>query len=194
MYFIRSGISKTGHLVTRFLLMCVLVITLNEVAVAETGVVNYQAQLQRVQTLIRANVLNLARTILETEAPPSLPNQQWLQWERQLWVLYQAQRDWQALYARTQQVPPSFPDDIQLEAESWAIVALLASNQGAHARQLIRKHLVSTILGERKKKQLRERVVESYSNQSAFRDANIAMENYQHDYRSQEEEWLLLLL
>ena len=153
---------------------------------------NYDPMLQRVRVLVRANVLGLAQSILENEGPPSLPTQQWLDWERQLWTLYRVRRDWDTLYKRTRQIPPAFPVAIKAEADSVAINASLSNNRGATARSLLRKNLTSADLPELDKRKLRKTLIESYLADSLLFEAGIAMEDYQSDYRSNAEDWLLL--
>ncbi|NKB75861.1 MAG: hypothetical protein GKR96_02175 [Gammaproteobacteria bacterium] len=153
---------------------------------------SYAKQLTRVQVLIRSNVLDLAQRILETQGPPAVPSDNWINWERQLWSLYQSRKQWDMLYKRTLQIPPAFPARIHFEADTLAVSALIAMNKGSKARRLIRKNLSSTFVSELQKKQLRERIIESFLNDDLLLDATIAMEHYQHDYRSQSEDWLLL--
>ena len=153
---------------------------------------SYSGQLSRVQVLIRANVLDLAQKILETQGPPALPNADWINWERQLWSLYESRKKWSKLYQRLSRIPPAFPASIHFEADIKAISASIETDQGAQARRLIRKHLASGLVSEVEKKNLREKTIESFLNDGFLREATTAMEHYQHDYRSQEDDWLLL--
>jgi hypothetical protein len=156
------------------------------------GSESYDPMLQRVRVLVRANVLGLAQSILESEGPPSLPNQQWLDWERQLWTLYRVREDWDGLYERTRQLPPAFPAAIKSEADSEAIYASIADNRGKRARSLLRKNLVSGDIAELDKRKLRKTLIESYLADNLLFEAGIAMEDYQSDYRSSAEDWLVL--
>ena len=152
----------------------------------------HSQQLERVQYLIRANALDLAQWILENQSPPDLPNPEWLAWERQLWALYRLRQDWTALYQRTRQIPPAFPSSIRYESEAMAITALIALNRGRDARKLLRQHLTSSDFSAADKKQHRRQVLESYLDDRLLDEVNIAMQTYQHDYRDQEEQWLIL--
>ena len=149
-------------------------------------------ELLRVRTLIRANVLGLAESILETQGPPILPTSQWLSWERQLWSLYASRDKWQVLFQRTRQVPPSFPPFIRREAGLVAVTALVELQQGLRARQILRGQLLAMESTELAKRKLRKLLVESYLADDLLGDAGIAMQRYQMDYRSQEEDWLFL--
>ena len=148
--------------------------------------------LARVRTLVKANVLDLAERILEEQGPPAVPSREWLGWERQLWSLYRARGKWDALYQRTRQVPPGFPDSIQREADFQAIDAFINLGQGSRARELVRRNLVARELDETERRQLRILTIESYLADDQLNAAGTAMERYQSDYRSQEEDWLIL--
>ena len=50
-------------------------------------------QLQRVRTLVRANALDLALAVLESQSPPAVATDDWIAWERQLWALYKSPSD-----------------------------------------------------------------------------------------------------
>ena len=153
---------------------------------------SYSQKLDRVRVLIRANVLNLAQSILETQGPPAIANDQWLGWERQLWALYETRGEWRKLHQRALQIPPSFPEKLRYEASEKAITALIALGESARARTLARQYLFSPTLSELEKKTLRKKIIESYLDDNLLKDATISMRHYQHDYRSQEEDWLLL--
>ena len=148
--------------------------------------------LQRVRTLIRANVTDLAQQIMEQQGPPMLPGGEWLNWERQLWALYQQRGEWQALYDRVQSIPPAFPTSIRQEAELQSIAALTALGKGAAARHLLRQRLLSARISERDKIPLRKQVIESYLAEGNFVDASLAAKSFHFDYRPQDREWLLL--
>ncbi len=148
--------------------------------------------LQRVRTLIRANVLGLAERILEQEGPALLPNGEWLNWERQLWALYRASGNWQALYDRIQSIPPAFPASVRAEAEAESIAALIALGNGQTARRILRSQLLSTTLSERQKRSLRRQVIESYLADNKLQEANRSAVAFQQDFRPQDKDWLML--
>ncbi len=149
-------------------------------------------KLQRVRTLIRANVLDLAQLILETEGPPSIANKAWINWERQLWKLYRIKGNWQGLYQRSRQIPPAFPERIRKEADVQAIYASIELNDGKKARTLLRKQLLSNDLLEFESRKFRKLLIESYLADDLLTDASVAMRNYQSDFHSEKEDWLLL--
>ncbi len=153
-------------------------------------------ELQRVRTLIRANVLNLARKILEEKSPlatlnQASPTQDWIEWERQLWALYRSQGDWDALYLRTLQIPPSFPIEIRREANIQSADAQIQLNNGDWARRILRKSLLSSGVTEVEKLAIRRMMIAAYMSDNLLREAGITMRKYQADYRTQEPEWLL---
>ncbi len=147
------------------------------------------ADLARVRNLIRANVLGLAREILETRAPALQPTAQWRQWERQLWALYRVQGAWQALYERTRRVPPSFPPPIRRQAALQAIEALIALRRGEAARHLIRQQLPAA--PETYRRQLRQSMISAYLADNLIEEARIALARFRRDYGTWEEDWLL---
>lgn len=149
-------------------------------------------ELLRVQNLVRANVLDLARKILETRGPALQPTPEWLQWERQLWALYRLQGRWQKLYARTQLLPPAFPRDIRQEAQLQAVAALTALHRSSAARSLIRIQLRAADASQQYKRRLRQALIAAYLADDLLPEARIAMENFRRDYGSGETDWLLL--
>lgn len=148
--------------------------------------------LQRVRTLIRANVLDLAQRVMEQQGPPQLPNGEWLNWERQLWALYAAQEKWQPLINRVQAIPPAFPEQIKTEAEQRLVAAYIALGNGNKARTVLRKRLLSPELTERDKRGLRRQVIETYMADGLLPEASVAAATFQADYRAQDNDWLLL--
>ena len=201
--------NKTGLKLARFL--CVPIITL-QLALCLSGVILalpvfsqavaeslYQSNdgklsppLIRVRTLIRANVLDLAQSILESEGPPVLPTVQWIEWERQLWALYRLRNNWTELLDRVVGIPPSFPESIKYEAQVQSVEALIELQRGRDARQILRRLMLKTNVSETDKKALRKSIVESYLADQLLKEATVAMAGFQSDYRSQEEDWLLL--
>ncbi|MGI9310570.1 MAG: hypothetical protein ACR2P7_03430 [bacterium] len=154
-------------------------------------------KLTRVRNLVRANVLGLAREILETQGPPPRANDEWLAWERQLWAVYRAQRQWRRLHARVASIPPSFPAAIRREAARQAIDALNALQQGAPARALIRDQLLAADASAdadnaHHLRHLREALIESYLNDNLLADARIALERFRADYGARGIKWPLL--
>ncbi len=149
-------------------------------------------ELVQVRTLIRANVLGLAESILENQAPPPVPNGAWLNWERQLWALYRVTGQWRQLIDRVQAIPPAFPTSIHEEAERIASEAHLALGEGDQARQILRRHLLSPTVSEYSKIQLRRRIIDSYLREERLDDAITAVRIFQSDYRPQDRDWLLL--
>lgn len=149
-------------------------------------------ELQRVRTLVRANVLDLAQSILETTGPQVQPTQQWLQWEQQLWALYRSRDEWQLLYDRTTQIPPSFPRSIQRSGQIQAVKALIHLQRGTEARAILRRQLLAADIAETDKREFRQSLIESYLADDMLNDAAIAMEKFQNDYRSKDEDWLLI--
>ena len=149
-------------------------------------------RLQRVRTLIQANVLDLASRVMEEQGPPQLPNGEWLNWERQLWTLYASQKNWEALIHRIQGIPPAFPRQIKTEAELQLVAAFIALGDGDKARAVLRSRLLSPGVSERDKRRLRQQVIESYVSDDLLAEANNAATSFQADYRAQDNNWLLL--
>ena len=134
----------------------------------------------------------MARSILETEGPPSLPTQAWLNWERQLWAVYRTTGRWEQLLERIRQIPPAFPDRIHYLADIQSVHAFIELSQGARARVLLRKHLLSNNISDRESRKLRKLLIESFLVDDYLNEAHIAMRHYQSDFRSREQDWLLL--
>ena len=205
--------SKTGLVIARFLFKASVIIaglcsssvfaqsdglsnslatSFDETTNASGSPSHFHGDLARVQTLIKANVLELAESILESQGPPILPNDTWLNWEHQLWTLYRVTGKWEKLYERTRQIPPAFPFQIRSEADYQAILASIELDKGARARALLRKYLLSSGVSDSEKRRLRKLLIESYLVDDYLDEARVSMRNYQSDYRSQEEDWLLL--
>ncbi|MEM7195512.1 MAG: hypothetical protein AAF402_11210 [Pseudomonadota bacterium] len=153
---------------------------------------NHQQELERIQVLVRANVLDLAETLLEEGGPEMEPSKLWRRWQRQLWKLYSVRGKWQELYDSAAAVPRDFPQSIRKEALLHSLDALLALERAKDTRILSREYLLSTELDEVFKQEIRKRVVESYLVEGLEQDARIAMRQFQQDYRSQDPDWLVL--
>ena len=153
-------------------------------------------ELVRVQNLVRANVLGLAQEILETNGPAmdpaTEPTTEWLQWERQLWTLYQVRGQWQKLYERTLELPPALPANLRREAQLLAIKALTALGRRGAARGLIRAQLPATDAPQRHKRRLRQALIATYLADDLLFEARIAMDHFRRDYGAGETDWLLL--
>ncbi len=148
------------------------------------------SDLQMVRTLIKADVLDLAESILENQAPRVLPTEEWLAWERQLWSLYAYRNKWDKLYIRATQVPPSFPESIRNEALDQALNALLEQAKGVEARRMIIRRMVSTQLSLETIRQYRKQIIKSYLSDDLLSDAASSMSNYQREFRYFDEDWL----
>ncbi len=148
------------------------------------------SDLQMVRTLIKADVLDLAESILENQAPRALPTDEWFAWERQIWSLYAYRNKWQELYSRATQVPPSFPKSIRNEALDQAINALLEQSKGTEARNMLIRQMVSTQPSVDTIRQFRKRIIKSYLVDNLLSDAVLSMSNYQREFRYFDEDWL----
>ncbi len=157
-----------------------------------SGRVVADGSLERVRILIQANVLQLARTILETEGPPLRPSRDWFSWERQLWAVYRSAGRWRQLLKRSRQIPATFPERILYQADLQAVRAHIELGQGAQARVLLRKLLLSADTDHEDSRNLRELLVESYLVDGYLSAAHTAMRHYQSDFRSRQQDWLLL--
>ena len=189
---------RLGRLIIPCLLCCASPIAF-ESAIAQPNSVNRELDdpivandLERVRILVQANVPGLARSILETAGPPALPTEAWLNWERQLWAVYRTTGRWEQLLKRIQQIPATFPERIHYQADMQAVRAWIELGQGAQARILLRKRLLSAHGNDRDNRKLRKLLVESYLVNDYLNDAHVAMRYYQFDFRSREAEWLLL--
>lgn len=194
---------KTGSVRARFsFLPLILVIALLIGSVARGQSIDteevdesnrkYSPTLSNIRTLVKANVLDLAQSILENDGPPSLPTIEWLNWQRQLWTLYRVRGNWEKLHQKIREIPPAFPAEIKKEAEIQGIYALIELDRGLRAREILRKRLLSSENSELEKRNLRKLMIESYLSDDLLEDASTAMELHQRDYRSQEQDWLLL--
>ncbi len=149
-------------------------------------------ELARVQNLIRANVLELAQEILETQGPAWQPTMAWLHWERQLWALYRVQGAWRKLHWRAQWLPSSFPQAMRREADLRVIEALTALGRNGEARRLIRQNLLASTTPSRHQRQLRRALIVAYLADDMSADARFAMDNFHQDYGAEDSAWLLL--
>ena len=174
--------------------------------------------LLRVRTLVRANVLGLAQDILENHGPaipeslreaaatvtvtddadaitgPTITDeaQEWLQWQRQLWALYEVSGQWQKLYSRTQNLPRGLPLAARREADLLAIRALSAMQKGAAARRFIRAQFPLAADEIAHERRLRRAVIATYLADDLLADARVAMTAFRRDYGAADTDWLLL--
>ncbi|MCY4313355.1 MAG: hypothetical protein OXD44_06635 [Gammaproteobacteria bacterium] len=148
-------------------------------------------ELRMARTLIKADVLDLAESILENRSPPVLPSDEWLAWERQIWSLYAYRQKWQDLYERAVQVPPSFPESIRNEALDQAAKALVEQARGAEARRLLIRRMVSTQLPVPVIREIRKLIISSYVVDGLLSEAALSMTNYEREFRDSDEDWLI---
>ncbi|MCY4148709.1 MAG: hypothetical protein OXF73_05070 [Gammaproteobacteria bacterium] len=148
-------------------------------------------ELRMARTLIKADVLDLAESILENRSPPVLPSDEWLAWERQIWSLYAYRNKWQDLYERAVQVPPSFPESIRNEALDQAAKALVEQARGAEARRLLIRRMVSTQLPVPVIREIRKLIISSYVVDGLLSEAALSMTNYEREFRDSDEDWLI---
>lgn len=149
-------------------------------------------ELISIQNLVRANVVELAEKTLLTQGPELKPTTEWLQWERQLWKVYQVQEKWYELYQRTQKLPSTFPASIRQEAMLQRAKALTELNQGTAARRLIREQLLITDISKKHKRLFRQALISSFIADDLLEEASAAVTRFNRDYTPDKEEWLLL--
>ncbi len=190
----KTGLSSTRFFVCACSFICLVFWAMPGQAANDHLIIDTPATpaLQRVRTLIRANVLDLAERILEQQGPTLGPNGEWLNWERQLWALYKASGDWQKLYDRLRSIPPAFPPSVIAEAESQSVEALIALGNGKTARRILRRQLLSSEFSERDKRKLRLQVIESYLSDDLLKEANQGANVFLDDFRPQDKDWLML--
>lgn len=158
-------------------------------ALNEQQIRQYDENLTRIRTLVRANVVNLAERLLIEQSPPLMPNEIWFRWQQQLWALYESSQNWQALREATDSVPTDFPTIMRHYALRKHIIALIALGKSEQVRQIIRQQLIINHAKGELVQQLRQSLIESYLKQNMFDDANRAMQLYEIEYRNNSVEW-----
>lgn len=161
----------------------------NTDSLSEQDIQAYQDTLQRIRTLVRANVVNLAQQLLIDESPKTAPTDIWFQWQQQLWALYESTENWTQLQESTAGVPLNFPKHMRQYALFQNIQAQIALGQYQQARNALRRQLQQAINAGESVQQLRQFMIESYLQEQRYDDADIAMQLYENEYRNNDANW-----
>ena len=157
----------------------------------------YAARLDRLQLLVRANLLDLAEQGLLTQPPPpESPLHE--RWQLQLAALYQSQGAWPKLLAQMQAVldlsarSRQPPNRLAEKAELNLAEAYIALGDAPAARAVLRRALVAAEHSAEHRRRLRQKIITSYLAEDSLSALELSIEQFQNDYRLQDAEWRLL--
>ena len=148
--------------------------------------------LKRVEWLQRAGALGLAERVLIEQRPPLDETDQWIEWERRLWRIYQEQRQWPRLAERVTLLPDSLPATFLLEARGIGVEALMQQREYPEARSRLRKLLLADGATAALRADWRRKVFTTYLWADDLVDADVAMLQYQNEYYPDDHAWNLL--
>lgn len=148
--------------------------------------------LDRVDWLQRAGALGLAERMLLDRRPPLVETEQWIEWERRLWSVYQERRHWDVLAARVEDLPQSLPRTFLLEAQGLGVEALMQQRLYPEARARLRALLLTEDVPPSMLADWRRKVFTTYLWNDDLVDADAAMLQYQYDYYPDDHNWNLL--
>ena len=158
---------------------------------------NYEARLERLRLLARANLLELVERRLLTKPPPSWHHAYGV-WQLQLAELYRSRGAWQKLL---DQLQPVIENAVRLErppepwleqAELYIAEAHRELGDPAAARAALRRALLTVGHSDAHRRRLRRQIITDYLAEDALPALELAMQQFQNDYRPQDAEWRLL--
>src|SRR4030067_872666 len=120
---------------TRFLLCTGLLLLLNAPSPASAA---GDDTLERIRVLTKGGATQLALNLLDQYQPADDQTESWMQWEKQRYALYRAQRSWAQLAERAARPPAGLPPEFVRWAKTEAARAHLNASDASGARRVLR--------------------------------------------------------
>lgn len=171
---------------TRFLL-CVGLLFLLQVPLAAHAADN--DTLERIRALTRGGATQLALRLLDQHQPAASQTEAWMQWEKQRYALYRAQRNWASLAERATSLPAGLPPEFIHWAKSEAARARLSASDAPGARRVLRDLLWQEQGSREERAEWRQLVIRSYLIENNVSDALTALQHYREDFQVKSSAW-----
>jgi hypothetical protein len=145
--------------------------------------------LERVQALTNGGATQLALRLLDQNQPPATQTETWMQWEKQRYALYRAQRNWTQLAERATNLPADLPPEFVHWAKTEAARARLRANDAPGARRVLRDLLWQEQGSRDERAEWRQLVIRSYLIENNVGDALTALQKYREDFQVNSPAW-----
>jgi len=171
---------------TRFLLCMGLLIFLQVPRVADAA---DNEALNRIRALTQGGATQLALRLLDQAQPDASQTESWMQWEKERFSLYRAQRNWAQLAERVAKLPADLPTEFVRWAKTEAARAHLNASDADRARSVLRDLLWREQGSPDERAEWRQLVIRSYLIDNNVSDAHTALQQYRADYQVDNPAW-----
>jgi len=171
---------------TRFLL-CASLLFLLQIPLVTHAADN--TELERIQALTKGGATQLALRLLDQSQPAASQTEAWMQWEKQRYALYSAQRNWAMLAERATSLPAGLPPEFVHWAKAEAARARLRASDPEGARRVLRDLLWREQGTPDERSDWRQLVIRSYLIESNVSDALTALQQYREDFQVKNPAW-----
>jgi hypothetical protein len=171
---------------TRFLLCAGLLLLLNAPSPASAA---DDDTLERIRVLTKGGATQLALNLLDQFQPAADQTESWMQWEKQRYALYRAQRSWARLAERAASPPAGLPPEFVRWAKTEAARAHLNASDAPGARRVLRDLLWREQGSRDERAEWRQLVIRSYLIENNIGDAHTALLQYRADFQANSPAW-----
>jgi len=171
---------------TRFLLCAGLLLLLNAPSPASAA---DDDTLERIRVLTKGGATQLALNLLDQFQPAADQTESWMQWEKQRYALYRAQRSWSQLAERAASPPAGLPPEFVHWAKTEAARAHLNASDAPGARRVLRDLLWREQGSRDERAKWRQLVIRSYLIENNVSDAHTALQQYRADFQANSPAW-----
>lgn len=180
----RAGAVLRGG--TRFLLCIGLLFFLQAPSIARAA---DNDALERVRALTKGGATQLALRLLDQYQPAATQTESWMQWEKERYALYRAQRNWAQLAERATSPPVGLPTEFVRWAKTEAARARLNASDTQGARRVLRDLLWQEQGSRDERAEWRQLVIRSYLIENNVGDAQTALQQYRADFQVNSPAW-----
>lgn len=145
--------------------------------------------LERVRALTKGGATQLALRLLDQHQPATNQTEAWMQWEKERYALYRAQRNWTQLAERVTSLPADLPPEFVHWAKTEAARARLSASDTEGARRVLRDLLWQEQGSREERAEWRQLVIRSYLIENNVSDALTALQQYRADFQVNSPAW-----
>ncbi len=145
--------------------------------------------LERVRALTRGGATQLALRLIDLQQTAAIQTEAWMQWEKERYALYRAQRDWARLAGRATSLPAGLSPEFVHWAKTEAARARLSAGDAEGARQVLRDLLWREQGSRDERAEWRQLVIRSYLIENNVGDAHTALQQYREDFQVNGPAW-----
>ncbi len=145
--------------------------------------------LDRIRALTKGGATQLAVRLLDQYQPAASQVESWMQWEKERYALYRAQRNWAQLAERATSLPDGLPAEFVHWAKTEAARARLNAHDTEGARRVLRDLLWQEQGSRDEHAEWRQLVIRSYLIDNNVSDAHTALQQYRADFQVNSPAW-----